>query len=123
MIKTKTMKNLLIVILALSLFSSLAFVQVANAVTLVPFGGRLLYYSPPIVTAYVNCPSMAAVFSTGGPIKGLIYITVPPGQPKLFYNFYTPGVAVLGNYAPFPVIINCPLQPIFPGAIFGTSVR
>ena len=88
-----------------------------------PFGGRLLFFSPPFFTGFVNCPPLAAVLNYGGPYKGLVYLTLPPIQPKLNYNFYTPGVAVLGNFTPIPEPFNCPFQPIFPSNIFGTSAQ
>jgi len=88
---------------------------------MVPFGGLLLYYTPPIVTLYVNCPPLAHIYNIGaGPTY--LNLVVPPFQPKLYYNFYTPGVVVNGDYFPIPWFINCPYQPIFSPNYFGTSL-
>jgi hypothetical protein len=87
------------------------------------FGGRLLFFSPPIVTVFVNCPALVAVQNDVGLYKGVFYFTLPPSSPKAYYNYLTPGVAVKGSYLPTPIPINCIFQPIFPSLYFGTSVR
>jgi hypothetical protein len=95
----------------------------AEAAAMVPFGGKILFFSPPFVTAYVNCPPLVAVANYGGPYKGILYLLIPPGQPRLNYNYFTSGVSVLGSFFPSPIPINCIFQPIFPAVYFGTSLR
>ncbi|MEO8065611.1 MAG: hypothetical protein ABI643_02005 [Candidatus Doudnabacteria bacterium] len=87
-----------------------------------PFGGRLLFFSPVIITTFVNCPALAHVINFG-PGPKYLNLLLPPYQPRLFYNYYTSGVAVLGSYYPTPIPFNCPFQPIFPSFYFGTSAR
>ncbi|MEJ0021906.1 MAG: hypothetical protein WDN47_05040 [Candidatus Doudnabacteria bacterium] len=87
-----------------------------------PFGGRLLFTTPPIITVFVNCPAIATV-SNFGPGPKVLHLLLPPIQPRSFYNFYLPGVAVLGTYFPTPLPFNCPIAPIFPAFYFGTSGR
>jgi hypothetical protein len=87
-----------------------------------PFGGRLLFFSPPIVTLLINCPAMDHVLNFG-PGPKVLHLLLPPAQPRAFYNFYTPGVAVLGSYFPIVLPFNCPVAPIFPSFYFGTSAR
>jgi hypothetical protein len=126
MIKTKKIgKKIINVLLIVTLFFVISpFLnpnQIAKAVG-IPFGGRLLFFSPPIITLVINCPALVAVTDIG-PTKGIKYFILPPGQPRSFYNYFTPGVAVLGNYIPTPIPFNCVFQPIFPTTFFGTSAR
>ncbi len=94
--------------------------QKTSAVGL-PFGGRLIASTPPVVTGIVNCPSIATVANIGGVMKGTLFLMLPPSQPRAFYQFYRPGVAVLGSFIPTPLPFNCPVGPIFPAVYFGTS--
>ncbi|MBI3952592.1 MAG: hypothetical protein HY336_01385 [Candidatus Doudnabacteria bacterium] len=115
--------NILLGILLIAILLPFVSVKETKAIAVgLPFGGRLLFTSPPIITLIVNCPAMAHVLNLG-PQKGVLHLFLPPGQPKAFYNFFTPGVSTLGSYYPTPLPFNCPVQPIFPANYFGTSVR
>jgi hypothetical protein len=86
---------------------------------LLPFGGRIIVSFPTgFYTLYVNCPPMTIIYDIY--TRTTFGLLIPPAQPKLFYNFYTPGVAVLGNRSPVPLLINCFL-PVYPTNYWGTS--
>jgi hypothetical protein len=116
------------------LFLSLPYseIEAQNALGL-PYGGKIIYFSPgypwvlgvPPAATYGVCPPHM-VFLSYGPIKGVLAVTVPPIQPKQWYNYYTPGNAVKGAYYPTPLVyptpLSCPDAPvIFPHSLGGTS--
>jgi hypothetical protein len=85
------------------------------------FGGRIIVSIP---TGYwwgiSYCLPHVMIVSFGAPYRGPLALMLPPGNPKQYYNYFTPGVAVMGKYFPTPIIGSCP-YPLFPTTMMGTS--
>jgi hypothetical protein len=91
------------------------------------FGGRIV---TPVPSGYpwmagpvpMYCPPHIIIVSFGAPYRGPLALLIPPVIPKMYYNWYTPGVAVTGAYTPTPIPL-CPFYPVFPTTLMGTSVK
>lgn len=97
---------------------------------MMPMGGHILYNVPfPIPNLpplFVPCPPHIVIidFSLGVPKPiGITLSGLSTGPTFEFYNLYTPGVAILGEYAPVPIPTCIPgvtpgvYYPVFPAMI------
>jgi|SRR3989344_1505574 len=110
----------LVAVIGISIFPLNSYAAVG-----VPFGGRVLffvasgYYVPPYGP---YCPPHVVILNFFGGKPTPLSLLLPPVQPKLFYNYIMTGNAVLGEYTPTPLPI-CPLYPVFPNNLEGSSLR
>jgi hypothetical protein len=120
--RLKIALSTLAVFMLIGLTASLPYEEVAAQVPLpTSFGGRIIY-SMPVgywwVASY--CIPHVMVASVGA-YKGPIALMLPPGSPRGYYNYFTPGVQLLGNFVPTPIIGSCP-YPVFPAVFMGSTI-
>lgn len=83
-----------------------------------PFGGRIIAFNP--LSVVTGCPPHTVIFDYVSLTD--IGIAVIPGSLLYDYrNLVTPGVSVLGEYAPVPIPTCLTPYPVFPIFQVGTS--
>lgn len=136
-ISERSLHYLLIIVsvLVLSGIGIAGFTPKAKAINAIgqPMGGFIDFFVPGYpwyigVTAGY-CPPHTFI-TVKGPLAGPreIAIIIPPTIPRANYNYFTPGVSVLGAYYPVPMIYPSPFScpdtiavPLFFGSYLGTG--
>ncbi|MBX4187768.1 MAG: hypothetical protein KW793_01380 [Candidatus Doudnabacteria bacterium] len=128
-------RKIKVLLASLAFFMALGFILVlpfdeihAQGIMGLPFGGRVAVsvttgypWTIGIVSGY--CPPHLIVANFGpkyliGQPFGVFF---PPADPKQYYNYFTPGVAIKGLYYPVPNFALCPFYPVYYSSMFGTG--
>jgi hypothetical protein len=120
MFKRKIYFLLLGLILLVGVFAASPFIGTKKAYAtpgMFPFGGYILYTDPGFTPPAICVPHVVIFDIVTHSVIGIF----PSGMIFSYYNFYTPSVAVLGEYVPFPIQPCARPYGVFPLYQVGTG--